>query len=155
MARAPACVIARTVAYATEMLIETTCFCSKIRRSSRRLMRLYDEALAPAGLTVAQFAALRTIERLGSPGLTQLAQATGVERSALWRTLQPLADAGKVSMGGTPRRATAILLTDAGREQLKIAAPHRQAVQAKIDAALGEDAKPLFNALTKLETLHV
>jgi DNA-binding MarR family transcriptional regulator len=137
------------------MLLATSCFCSKVRRSSRRLMRLYDEALAPAGLTVAQFAAMRAIDRLDSPSLTRLAEATAVERSAMWRTLQPLAAAGLVTMGGTARKATAIHLTQAGLQRLEAAAPHWQAVQARINGLLGEDAKALFAALDKLETLHV
>ena len=42
------------------------CLCGRLRRASRTLTRLYDEALGPVGLTVTQFSILRTLSRAGA-----------------------------------------------------------------------------------------
>lgn len=135
-------------------MLTTACFCSKIRRSSRLLLRLYDEGLAPTGLTTMQFAALRSIERLGgAPRLSELARETGYDRTAMWRTLQPLAREGLVELGGEARKAAPVRLTETGHSRAAAALPYWDAVQARIDKALGPDALALFNALDKVEAL--
>ena len=134
-------------------MLATACFCTKVRRSSRILLRLYDEALAPSGLTTMQFAALRSIDRMGAPGLTELAQATGYERSAMWRTLQPLAAEGLVTLSGTPRKAGPVALTAAGRARIEQVLPRWTAAQARVEAAIGPHAQALFQALDEVEAL--
>lgn len=134
-------------------MMGTVCFCSKVRRSSRRLMRLYDEALAPSELTVMQYAALRTAERLEGPSLSRLAEVTGHDRTAMWRLLQPLARKGLVAVGGTPRKGTAVTLTERGRNLIAEALPCWEAAQARVEAALGGRAQELFAALDEVEAL--
>ncbi len=51
------------------------CVCGRMRRTSRALTRLYDEALEPVGLTVTQFSVLRTLSRMDRPALADLAEA--------------------------------------------------------------------------------
>ncbi|NEX91306.1 MarR family winged helix-turn-helix transcriptional regulator [Caulobacter sp. 17J65-9] len=124
------------------------CLCARVRRASRALTRAYDEALAPAGLTVMQFSALRNVERMGDPTLTVLAQATGHERSAMWRTLQPLAREGLLTLGsGRGRDAGKIEITDAGQALLERALPYWQAAQDRLHVGLGEDRRRALIAL--------
>ena len=52
------------------------CICGRLRRTARALTRRYDEALAPAGMTVTQFSILRTLSRLEQPTLAELANAS-------------------------------------------------------------------------------
>lgn len=115
------------------------CLCARVRRTSRALTRAYDEALAPSGLTVMQFSALRNIQRLDGPTLTALAQATGHERSAMWRTLQPLAKEGLVTLGASRGRdAGRIEVTEAGAAALEGALPYWRTAQDRLQAGLGE-----------------
>ena len=131
------------------------CICFRVRRASRALTRLYDDALAPAGLTVTQFSILRNSERLDGPTLSQLAEHTGHERSALWRTVQPLLREGLLTMeAGQDERTRRLRVTEAGREGMEKGAPHWEACQAKVKSRLGEaDQRRLVALLKEIESL--
>jgi len=43
----------------------TDCYCTKFRRASNALTRIYDAALRPVGLRITQFSLLRSLARLG------------------------------------------------------------------------------------------
>ncbi len=70
--------------------LSIACACGRLRRATRALTQLYDDAMAPAGLRVTQFSLLRTLARLGSLRITALAEATLLDRTALSRNLDPL-----------------------------------------------------------------
>lgn len=131
------------------------CICFRVRRASRALTRLYDEALAPAGLTVTQFSVLRNSERMDGPTLSQLADYTGTERTALWRTLQPLIRQGLLTQeAGESDRTRRIRLTDAGREAVARAEPFWTESQARVESRLGEaDQRRLVALLKEVEAL--
>ena len=93
---------AMTLCFAYAMIDASPCICGRLRRASRTLSRVYDEALAPVGLTVTQFSVMRTLSRLDRPGLLELAETTAHEKSALWRTLQPLERKGWVAAETEP-----------------------------------------------------
>lgn len=126
------------------------CICFRVRRASRALTRLYDEALEPAGLTVTQFSILRNSERMDGPTLSQLAEHTGHERSALWRTVQPLIRDGLLTLDtGGGDRTRRLRLTDAGREAMARGEPHWRETQSKVEARLGEENQRRLVALLK------
>lgn len=135
--------------------MSSPCACSGLRRASRALTRLYDEALAPSGLTTTQFAILRTLVRLGPSSVTALARATGHERSAMTRNLRPLADTGYVLIGDGPdQRSRATSITDAGRAAITRAEPGWQRIQARVEADLGAaDHARLHSLLGQIEKL--
>jgi DNA-binding MarR family transcriptional regulator len=131
------------------------CICGRLRRTSRALTRLYDEALAPIGLTVTQFSVLRTLARLDRPGLVELAEATAHEKSALWRTLQPLVRKGWVAAETDKGvRAQRLSATASGREKLADALPLWRAAQARVSETLGPREAALIALLREVET-HV
>lgn len=133
----------------------TPCICGRLRRTSRALTRLYDEALAPVGITVTQFSVLRTLSRMERPTLVELAEATAHEKSALWRTLQPLVKKGWVGAATDKgARGQRFALTPAGLEKLNDALPHWRAAQAKVSETLGEREAALIALLKEVET-HV
>src|SRR4051812_50188943 len=68
------------------------CFATAIRKASRRLSQLYDDALAREGLRSTQFAILGHLSRWpqGCPTMAQLAEALVMDRSALGHNLRPL-----------------------------------------------------------------
>ncbi len=74
------------------------CYCVNVRRAALALTARYDEALAPHGLKVTQFSLLHAVKRRGHPNLTELAEATGLDRSTLGRNLRGLEALGLVAL---------------------------------------------------------
>lgn len=131
------------------------CVCGRLRRASRALTRLYDEALEPVGLTVTQFSVMRTLNRYYWPTLAELAEATAHEKSALWRTLQPLAKKGWVDAAAREgERGQRLALTPAGREKLNDAMPPWRKAQARVSETLGPREAALIELLKEVEA-HV
>jgi DNA-binding MarR family transcriptional regulator len=129
----------------------SACVCGRLRRTARALTRLYDEALAPVGLTVTQFAVMRTLERMKRPGLAELAEATAHEKSALWRTLQPLVKKGWVAAEAEKgARGQKLSLTAAGLQTLSEAMPHWRTAQARVAETLGPREAALIALLDEV-----
>jgi len=132
------------------------CTCLRLRRTSRRITKIYDGFLEPAGLTVNQFGLLARLYggRLRGETLTMgmLAERVGMDPTTLNRSLKPLAAAGLVANGGDPadQRVRAVLITDDGAARLRDAVPLWREAQAQIDAALGIDATVALNGLLEL-----
>lgn len=118
------------------------CYCANARRAALALTSLYDEALAPHGIKVTQFSLLRAVERHGSPNLTELAAATGLDRSTLGRNLRVLEGLGLVSLSpGDDQRDRVVALTLPGRTRIRAAAAPWARVQETLSGALGQDVE--------------
>ena len=131
------------------------CVCARLRRASRAVTRLYDDALAPAGLTVTQFSLMGSLSRMDRPSLSELAAFTAHEKSALWRTLQPLIRQGWVeAVADEDRRARRLSLTGDGRRRLGEAMPRWRTAQARMAETLGPREAALMTLLTEVEA-HV
>jgi DNA-binding MarR family transcriptional regulator len=116
---------------------------------------LYDDALAPAGLTAAQFSLIRVISRINKPTISDIAEATGLDRSTLGRNLRVLERTGFVKLGpGKDERTRIVEISDDGQQRMDIAIPLWEAVQEKvstqIDAKTRDQALELLGALEKL-----
>lgn len=136
-------------------MLDTRCACNKLRRSARILGGVYDAALAPLGISVAQFSLLRMLERAGPCSLTQFGAATGYDRTTLNRTLAPLEKAGFVACCcGDDKRARIVELTPAARTLLKKGAPLWEEAQARVDDVLGGERDALFALLDRVEALR-
>ncbi|WP_296815195.1 MarR family winged helix-turn-helix transcriptional regulator [Brevundimonas sp.] len=127
------------------------CVCGRLRRASRALSRVYDEALEPFGLTVTQFAILRTLSRLDKPMLGELARETAHEKSGLWRTLRPMIREGWIE-AETAREGQRLSISDAGMFKLVRALPAWREAQGRVDKALGPRARALVDLLQEIET---
>ena len=124
------------------------CLCIEVRSAAQKLTRLYDDALSDAGITVTQLSQLNTIRELGSPTLTDLATATGLDRSTLGRNLRLLEKAGLVSLcTGKDARTREITLTRAGLARLKKGAPLWHNMQTDLTTRLGPEKRQLLNEL--------
>ncbi|HEY4253888.1 MAG TPA: MarR family transcriptional regulator [Roseomonas sp.] len=96
------------------------CFATAVRKASRRLTQLYDDALAPSGLRSTQFSILAELATRGkAPTLTELAEAMVSDRSALGHALRPLVRDGFVALerDRADGRAQRIVLTGDGRDK--------------------------------------
>ncbi len=99
-----------------------TCFATSVRKASRRLTQLYDDALAPSGLRSTQCSILAELaSRSESPTLSELAEAMVSDRSSLGHTLRPLVRDGYVALrrGEADRRTQRVVLTNRGRHKFR------------------------------------
>ena len=116
------------------------CYCASLRDAARRVTALYDEALEPLGLTVAQFALLRKISRGEPVTLTELAERAELERSTVGRNVRVIERMKLVDVEkGEDQREASVSLSRKGRQVLEKAAPIWDGVQAGIEKRLGRD----------------
>jgi DNA-binding MarR family transcriptional regulator len=136
--------------------LSVACACGRLRRASRALTQLYDDAMAPSGLRVTQFSLLRALAREGPQRLTSLAGATLLDRTALSRTLDPLVERGLVRIvAGRDARTREVALTSVGGAALRTATRHWKRAQAQVEKSLGpERLATLIATLADLESLH-
>ena len=128
--------------------MQTLCYCAALRAASRRTTALYDETLAPAGIGVAQFGLLRRIERAGTVSLTELARLAELDRSTVGRNVRVLARMGLVTeTTADDKRETAVALTEAGAEAVRVAAPLWKDAQRRVEAAIGAERAETLRAL--------
>ena len=120
------------------------CACLHLRKAARRVTQLYDQHLAPVGLTSGQFSLLSRLygvdaEGRGALALGALAELQVMDPTTLNRNLKPLLAAGLVADGrdANDRRVRTVALTSAGRRRLLEAVPYWRKAQARIAAALG------------------
>lgn len=117
----------------------TPCYCSLLRAATRRVGTVYDEALAPLGVNIAQYSLLRTIQRRQPVSLTELGRIAELDRSTVGRNVRVLERSGLVETrrGDGDHRETVVSLADHGLEVLDEAAPLWEACQRKIEQRLG------------------
>jgi DNA-binding MarR family transcriptional regulator len=115
-----------------------TCVCLGVRRLARLVTRRYEDALRPVDLTAGQFSVLAAL--VGGPvPVGQLADALGMDRTTVNRSVQPLTRRGLVESVHLPRdrRVRALALTAAGTATLTTAMPLWRAEQAESARLLG------------------
>jgi DNA-binding MarR family transcriptional regulator len=133
------------------------CTCMRLRRTTRRVTQLYDQLLAPAGITAGQFGLLARLYGAklrddGALSIGALADQHGMDPTTLNRNLKPLLTAGLVHDGRDPtdRRVRTVSLTDSGRKRLASAMPRWREAQHRVEATLGPEATRALNGLLDL-----
>lgn len=128
--------------------VGTTCLCIDLRGAANRLTKLYDEAMAPSGISVTQFSQLHSIRTLGAPTLRALAEATGLDRSTLGRNVRVLEKQGLVTItAGDDARTRTLRLTDEGERVYAAATPLWYATQKRLVERIGTDGRARLDAL--------
>jgi DNA-binding MarR family transcriptional regulator len=132
------------------------CACSRLRRATRAVTQLYDDALAPIGLRVTQLSLLRTLQRRGTLRIGELADQNLLDRTALSRNLDPLAERNLVAIvPGRDARTREVTLTRQGIAAIAAAAPHWEKVQREVAKHVGRDRLDgLYEILRDIESLH-
>ena len=120
----------------------SACVNGAVRRTSRRLGQIYDEAYAPCGLKATQFAVLNRIAKAGTPKMGELAQALVMDLSALGHTLKPLVRDGLVELqvDELDRRTRRVLLTEHGKRTHAAAKRISNQMAERFDQAFGREA---------------
>jgi DNA-binding MarR family transcriptional regulator len=133
------------------------CACAALRKASRALSRVYDAALAPAGLGVAQLSVLRVVHRHGTLPLSRLAEALVMDRTSLYRALAPMRRDGWLAIAdGASGRAKHVSLTEDGRRVLAEAAPHWEDAQRRVVETFGvESWAALHDGIARLTAVGV
>ena len=95
---------------------DVVCNCAAIRQAARRVTRLYDQALAPAGLRITQYPILAWLASAGPMTMSVLAERMAMDRATLGHNLRPLEARGLVTLtAGDDRRSRVIALTEVGQ----------------------------------------
>lgn len=122
------------------------CTCFRVRRLARRVTKIYDESLAPTGLSVTQYTILSTLRHVGPMSMSELSHRLGTDRTTLTRTLRPLEASGYIS--NTPeadRRLRRVSLTEEGKATLRMAMPSWKRTQAAVRQILGDGPTMTLN----------
>ena len=109
--------------------------------AARIASREMSEALTPLGLTPAQFAVLKFLERRGQARSAEISNALDVETSTMAVTLQRAEKAGFVERIAHPSdgRASLIRLTEAGGAVVAPAVAATREVEARLLGLLSQD----------------
>ena len=115
------------------------CTCFNLRKATRAVTQLFDEALKPSGLYATQFTLLAAISSKGDATITELSKALVMDRTTLTRNLNPLQKNGWVEVvPGEDKRTRTLLLTRSGKNLLREAMIHWKEVQSRVVKTLGK-----------------
>ena len=129
------------------------CMCASLRRTSRALTQLYEDALRPTGLRGTQFTILQTLSLAGEVTQGQLGQILVMDSTTLTRTLNIMSRHGWITKRrGEDRREWRMRLSRAGETQFKQALPHWEKAQTRLRRQLGEELSDNLMKLTQKVT---
>jgi DNA-binding MarR family transcriptional regulator len=122
--------------------------CASLRRTSRALTQLYEDALRPTGLRATQFTVLQTLSLAGEITQGTLGQILAMDSTTLTRTLTIMGRHGWIAKRrGEDRREWRMRLSKVGETEFKRALPHWEKAQTRLRRQLGDE---LSNDLMKL-----
>lgn len=128
-----------------------SCCNTAMRKASRRLTQIYDNALSEANLRSTQFAILSELSsRLNEwPSVTELAEIMVMERSTLGRNLKPLMRQDFIHLAEHPldRRQHCVTLTDKGLQKLNDTKPLWLAAQERFSSMFGKDEEKVLRKI--------
>jgi DNA-binding MarR family transcriptional regulator len=132
------------------------CTAAQLRRASRLVSRIYDDAMAPSGLQGTQFSLLVALSLTGEVPMSKLAEHLALDRTTLTRNLAPLERDGWVASGvGLDHRQRLVRLTELGRRTLEEALPLWEAAQQQVVVGMGQQRwRELAKLLDSLESLE-
>jgi DNA-binding MarR family transcriptional regulator len=120
--------------------VESPCVCTTLRMATRSIARLYDDALAPAGLRTTEYSILARLLADGPAPVGQLSGRLLMDRTTLAREARPLVEAGLVEVSvGEDRRRRVLAITEAGRARARQARPLWKAVQERVHQQFGTE----------------
>ena len=129
--------------------------CASLRRASRSLTQLYEDALRPTGIRSTQFTLLQTLSRVGEISQGRLGQILAIDSTTLTRSLAIMEREGWITERlGTDRRERLLRLSKTGRAKFQSAVPAWEKAQAQLLGQLGTEQWENLLALAAQVTLH-
>src|SRR3954451_13758477 len=95
-------------------LIASECLSVRVRRLGRVITRIYEAALSPHGVGIAQLNLLAAIAASGGARAVDLARVLELEKSTLSRDLRRMEEAGWIRIEPSGTNGRAVTLTPAG-----------------------------------------
>jgi DNA-binding MarR family transcriptional regulator len=114
------------------------CYCAAARRVARRLTRMFEAALEPAGMSPAQFELLSYLQARAGASQTEVAEALDLDQTTLSRNLRGLVTRRWVesAAGVQDRRLAVYRLSADGVSALRAALPLWQRATETVESAL-------------------
>ncbi len=137
--------------------VATSCPCFALRKASRAVTHLFDDALRPAELQATQFTLLVALRLLGAVRMCDLAAEVVTDATALSRNVAVLPRRGLVALAAhDDGRSRPVELTAAGEATLDRALPLWEHVYRRLEDALAApEAAALLDGLDALTRLAV
>ncbi len=128
------------------------CTCFSLRKASRAVSQLYDDAFREIGIRGTQFSLLVAIKTAEPVLVTRLAEFTVMDRTTLTRNLDILVKQNLVQISpGRDRRTRVVSLSEQGEAVLATAYPLWRQTQSQIEALMQEQRlKALLSELSGL-----
>jgi DNA-binding MarR family transcriptional regulator len=124
------------------------CIAMRVRRMSRIITRIYDDALRPLGLTASQFTLLTALAMQDGVTASEIGFDLDIEKSTLSRNLKRLLALGLIDMDPPAgRRGRGLHLTSKGHDAIRTAYPLWRATQAKAESTLGSTGRNALDGL--------
>lgn len=122
------------------------CTCFRVRKLSRQITQLYDDALRPTGLRITQYSMLTAIRNHSPLTVAALAEGLCADPTSVSRGLRPVIGRGWVLLSdGTDGRTKLVLLTEEGRRKLIEADSHWRGAERAVSRLLPGNLKAVFN----------
>jgi len=127
--------------------------CGTLRRTSRALTQLYENALRPLGLRATQLTILQVLSRAGELSQGKLGEMLAMDSTSLTRTLEIMVRHGWIAeRRGMDRRERWLRLAKAGEIKLNRALPVWEKVQSSLRRQLGDQSWKNLMQLTNQAT---
>ena len=122
-----------------------------MRLASKRLMNLYQAALAPTGLKMVEYAFLTELCRVADVGLNELGGRFMMDRSTLRYRLLPMVEAGLIEIAENKRdrRGRRVCATEAGRTRHAEAQVLWSRAQDRFEATIGDTQADSLRAILR------
>lgn len=128
----------------------TPCYGASVRKASRILTRIYDEALTPSGLNLTQFSIAYLLTHHGSATITDLAAWMDIDKTAMGRALFPMERDGLISIQqGRDRRSRQVTLTPSGAAHYKKAVQLWKQAQKQVEKMIGKSEAAALRSLLR------
>ena len=125
-----------------------SCVALRVRRMSRIITRIYDDALRPLGLTASQFTLLTTIAQQDGITAAEIGLTLDIEKSTLSRNLKRLEALGYMTMDPPAgRHGRGLHLTADGEQAIMKAYPVWRSTQARVADVMGDQSTKTFDEL--------
>jgi DNA-binding MarR family transcriptional regulator len=115
------------------------CGCFSLRKASRVVTQLFDEALQPHGIRATQLPVVVGAVALDCPSLSELAEYLVVSPSTLSRNIRPLERDGFIRIKHHGHRTKLVLVTEKGHALLKDCIPVWQRAQNDFLRLIGDE----------------
>jgi DNA-binding MarR family transcriptional regulator len=133
------------------------CVCTTLRKATRNVTQLYDDALRPSGLRATQLHTLNAIGEAGEATVTELTKLLLIDQTTLTRNLAVLERDGLIKEVQKPDgRLKSVRLTRKGEQALQAALPLWAEIQERVTKAISTSTWASMSAeLERLARLSI